>query len=426
MKTTTYSPIQETLIETTLSSGMRVIFLPKKDFSRVAVSLQIKFGSTDQFITLKKTKEQKEFYEGTAHFLEHMIFENEQNDVSKAFSLLGASVNAYTTSNRTSYYFSTTNPVVEPLKLLLDTVFNPTLHEDAILKEKAIIQKEITMYQDDLDQSLYYDLLHQMYKDHPIKNDVAGSEESLLLIHSELLRNAFYTFYHPKNTLLVITGDVNQEEVFDFLKNYQFLFPFKKHQDFIKADKLEAVSSKKKSAEIIKDVVTDLVMIGILIHRDAKLSPQKAAIEEISLLLLLDNYLGKSSPNYQELNKKQLINSTFDYSASSEETYGHIILYTETKKPKQSIKEMESLLTLLQDYQIDSKRFIIQKRKLVGQFVQIFNSITQTNNFIAEYALRGMNAFTFLSILEKITENDLYGMVHYFQENAIVSIHYHK
>ena len=80
---------------------------------------------------------------GLAHFLEHKLFEDEQGrDVTLDFVKLGADVNAFTTLDKTTYYFSTLDHFEESLELLLKFTSKFTSSEDAVNHEKRIIEQE--------------------------------------------------------------------------------------------------------------------------------------------------------------------------------------------------------------------------------------------------------------------------------------------
>ncbi|MFA5466692.1 MAG: pitrilysin family protein, partial [Candidatus Izemoplasmatales bacterium] len=211
LKVTEYPTFKETVISKKLASGLNVVILPKSGFVRKSATLVVPFGSLSHKVKLSET-EGATFPPGTAHFLEHMLFETTHENNSRKFALLGASVNAYTTYNRTAVYFSTTNGFVETLTVMFDMIMSASFTEEGIAKERAIIEKEILLYRDEPEQQLYYDLIKLMYPNHPIHYDIAGSEETIKEIDKELLKKAYAAFYHPQAMLLVLSGDFAIEE----------------------------------------------------------------------------------------------------------------------------------------------------------------------------------------------------------------------
>ena len=79
----------------------------------------------------------KQDTEGLAHFLEHKLFEMaEGKDVTTQFTDLGAEVNAFTTFDKTCFYFSTVDKVNENLDVLRHFILEASMTEVSVLKEK--------------------------------------------------------------------------------------------------------------------------------------------------------------------------------------------------------------------------------------------------------------------------------------------------
>src|SRR5699024_5000701 len=133
------------------------------------------------------------------HFLEHKMFEKEDGDVFNLFSKYGASANAFTSYDRTSYLFSATDDFDKNLKLLMNMVEQPYFTDETVENEIGIINEEIKMYQDNPGYRLYFETLNQMYHHLPVKTDIAGTQESISKITKEHLFLCHSTFYHPSN-----------------------------------------------------------------------------------------------------------------------------------------------------------------------------------------------------------------------------------
>ncbi len=423
MKKTIYQPLQETLYETELGTGLRLVILPKTGFVRKAATLLIPFGSVDGTVHLKNQPKTLIFPEGTAHFLEHMLFENGDN-ISRQFALLGASVNAYTTYNRTAVYFTTTNGVEAPLKLLFDMLTDATFKKESLEKEKQIILNEIAMYKDDVEQMMYYDLMNQMYTINTIRNDIAGSKESLEKIDQSVLQSAFDLFFQPKDMLLVLSGDIEMEKIIDLLTEHPF---FRKVKPFIKKTSEKFLEKPEVAKAFIHkhlDLKSSLVMFGIKLERTKFYEPELSAIQEIKYQLFLDNYIGKSSPIQEDMQKKKLINTTFDSSVSCEDSFAHVILFTETTRPAQTIAYLQKLLKNSANYQLDVDNFLKQKRKLIGDFVQIFDSVSRANALLSDYFLRGINVFQLIETIDLLRPEDMEQVKQEISRSSISVVHY--
>ncbi len=76
------------------------------------------------------------------------MFEKPWGEAFSAFASIGASANAYTGNNYTSYLFWTLENYEKALELLMEVVFSPYFTDETVEKEKGIISQEIRMYED--------------------------------------------------------------------------------------------------------------------------------------------------------------------------------------------------------------------------------------------------------------------------------------
>ena len=143
MKVIKYPTLKETLYFEEMPNGLKVYLLPKVGFSKTYGLFSTRFGSVDTTFVPLHEQDMIKVPDGIAHFLEHKMFEMEDGDASEAFAKLGASTNAFTSSSRTAYLFSTTSHEKECIELLLDFVQDIYLTDENVEKEKGIINQEI-------------------------------------------------------------------------------------------------------------------------------------------------------------------------------------------------------------------------------------------------------------------------------------------
>lgn len=73
----------------------------------------------------------------------------------------------------------------ESLEILLDFVQSPYFTAQTVAKEQGIIGQEIKMYDDAPDWRVMFNMLENMYHNHPVKIDIAGTVESIAEITAE-------------------------------------------------------------------------------------------------------------------------------------------------------------------------------------------------------------------------------------------------
>src|SRR3712207_577167 len=124
-----YPSIKETLHYGQLANGLRVYLIKKEGYSEKTAMLTAHFGSLDTSFTVGCQR--VDLPPGVAHFLEHKLFEDKDgNDIALTFTQLGSETNAFTTFDKTSYFFSTVNEWPESLRLLQEFVAAPSFTEE--------------------------------------------------------------------------------------------------------------------------------------------------------------------------------------------------------------------------------------------------------------------------------------------------------
>ncbi|WP_017753823.1 EF-P 5-aminopentanol modification-associated protein YfmH [Calidifontibacillus oryziterrae] len=401
MEKITFDQLKEQLFHEKLPNGLEVFLLPKEGFNKTYATFTTKYGSIDnRFVPLGRSDEQQ-VPDGIAHFLEHKLFEKEDGDVFAEFSKHGASANAFTSFTRTAYLFSSTSNVKENLEILLDFVQSPYFSEQSVEKEKGIIGQEITMYDDNPDWRVYYGLIENMYKNHPVKIDIAGTIESISNITKDLLYTCYETFYHPSNMLLFVVGPINPEEMIQQIRDNQAKKQFARAPEikrFFDPEPLEVAEAKRILA---MPVQTSKCLAGFKTK-----NPTRQGIEllqhELTVNVLLDLLFGKSSSNYEKLYDEGLIDDTFSFDYSEEYGFGFAMIGGDTENPDELSKRIQTI-TLNFDVNSISKDYLSRiKKKKIGAFLRALNSPEYIANQFTRYQFNGMNLFDIVSVLEDI------------------------
>ena len=194
-----------------LESGLTVLVRPMPGYSSTYAIYGTRFGSID--LDFEVDGKTVHLPAGTAHFLEHKMFESEEGDAFARFAKTGASANAYTSFDKTCYLFSATDKVDENLDILLSMVNEPYFTEATIQKEQGIIGQEIKMYDDSPDWRVMTAIFGCLYQNHPIRHDIAGTVESIASITPDMLYDSCRAFYNPGNMVLAVAGNVTMEQV---------------------------------------------------------------------------------------------------------------------------------------------------------------------------------------------------------------------
>lgn len=291
-------------------NDLDVYVIPMKNQESKYAVLTTKYGSIHNKFILNNKEVIMPL--GVAHFLEHKMFECEKGkDPFSFYTENGADANASTSYFKTSYLFSGSSNFNENLKFLLEYTSNPYFTDENIDKEQGIIGSEIEMVRDNPYRRMYEEIMSNVFINHPIKNSIIGSKESIACITKEDLYTIYDTFYRNDNMFLTVTGDVNYKDVFDIVKKNRL--SDKKKADFKNIRYDEPDNVERLSSTIIMDVNVPKVCMSYKINiSDLKLNPLDIMIYSG---IYLNSCFGQSSVFNEKIKNLGIISECcgFDY-----------------------------------------------------------------------------------------------------------------
>ena len=406
MKAIKYPTLKETLYFEEMPNGLKVYLLPKAGFSKTYGLFSTRFGSIDTtFVPLHEEKMLK-VPDGIAHFLEHKMFEMQDGDASEAFAKLGASTNAFTSSSRTAYLFSTTSHEKECISLLLDFVQDIYLTDENVEKEKGIINQEIGMYDDDPDWRCYFGSIQNLYQNHPVKIDIAGTVETVASINKATLEKCYHTFYHPSNMMLFVVGNIDAHETMNLIRENQQQKHFSLENPIQRAIVDEPLDVDQKEAILHMDVTMPKMIVSMKIN-DILTKPQERLKRELAMNLLLDIFFAKSSTLYDEWLNEELINDGFSAQFIQERDYCFLQIGGDTLYPERLKEKIFYFIEHIQEYDIQQNDFLRLKKKTMGILISLFNSPESIANMFSRYYFEGIMIFDLIDCLDSLTIEDL-------------------
>ncbi|MCM3441031.1 M16 family metallopeptidase [Metabacillus halosaccharovorans] len=416
-----FEQLQESLYYEKMDNGLDVYVLPKKGFNKTYATFTTKYGSIDNtFVPLNKD-EMIQVPDGIAHFLEHKLFEKEDGDVFQQFSKQGASANAFTSFTRTAYLFSSTSQVERNLETLIDFVQEPYFSEKTVEKEKGIIGQEINMYDDNPDWRLYFGLIQNLFHQHPVRIDIAGTIDSIAKITKDSLYECYHTFYHPSNMLLFVVGAVDPDKILQQVRENQQKKNFTAQSE-IKREFPTEQETVFKEKEILKmNVQSSKCLVGLKAKR-----PNRTGAEllkyELSMNILLDMLFSKSSTNHEELYKEGLIDDTFSYDYTEESGFGFAMIGGDTVDPDRLAEKIKDILFKAKNHGVDFSTFEATKKKKIGAFLRAINSPEYIANQFTRYAFNEMNLFDVVPTLESLSKENMTNVLNESVEESLFSV----
>ncbi len=410
--------LQEKIFHTIVEPGLNLYVLPKKGYNKKYAIFSTRFGSIDNvFRVLGKDGEEKIVVpDGVAHFLEHKLFDDEEGNVFDRFAVYGASTNAFTSFTHTTYLFSCTDFFPENFELLLEFVQNPYFTDESVAKEQGIIQQEIRMYEDNPQWRVYFNLLSILYQHHPVRNDIAGTIESIGKITKEILYKCYETFYHPRNMAVFVTGDVSPEDVGAQVAGS---LARRSHAPLYGIERIypqeQAVVLEQK---IVQELSVSLPLVNIGFKDPYNyLEGRELLYRELAAELLLEMIFSKSEPLYNSLYEDGLIDEKFSASYVGEVTYGYSLLGGETRDPDALHARIMEGIEEVRKKGLSRDAFFRHRSKMQGEFLRSFNSLEFiANNYLA-YRFKGIDFFDIFNTLGEISLSSVEELLEeHFQE----------
>lgn len=397
-----YKDIEETIYSKKLQNGLTVLLLPKREMAKVYSIFTTDYGSIDQtFVPIGKENEVT-VNEGIAHFLEHKLFEKEDRDVFADFGKQGASANAYTSFTKTAYLFSATNNIEKNVETLLDFVQDPYFSDETVEKEKGIISQEIKMYDDQPDWQSFMGTVKAMFKHHPVKNDIAGTVDSIMPITKEDLYTCYNTFYHPENMTLFIAGNFDEQKMMTLIENNQNKKDFVSMEEVRRSYPAEPTEVAMKENKITMPISVSRCTIGI---KESSTELEKHDFLKRDLLqnMTIDYYFSQAGPFYQKLYDEGLIDDSFSFSTTLEKSFGYSLIGGNTHKPDQFAARVKELLLSTNNATFTPEDFDAMKKKKIGELLRSMNSLEAIANQYTHYHMLGLDFFELIPAIQALT-----------------------
>ncbi len=384
----------EKYIKFTPDNGLAVFVIPKCHSAAFAV-LAVNFGAFDtEYISGDGAI--LDFPSGTAHFLEHRMFETAEGDAMERYARYGGDANAYTAGDRTCYYFSATDMFYENLKVLLDHVANARITQKSVNKEKGIIIQEIKMYDDSPSWRARHNMMRCLYGDRPISEDIAGNIESVVGISGEILKACRKTAYNPQNMALCVCGDVDIEKIAE-IAGEQFIKKPKKTYKRVDEPLDGDIDSEYSSEEA--EVSLPLYSVGIKFPTP---SAGEGSREFAAVEIIMDILFGKSSQFYSDCYDAGIFEEmSFSYQTTRNAFFAEITGIA--KNPALLYEKIKNYTAQTALTGFGSAQFNRAKKSLYADAVRDYDSVEDIADTFVSFYFEGDDMFDYPDIVAGMT-----------------------
>jgi zinc protease len=202
----------------TLPNGLKVIVCEKNTSPMVQMEVWYRVGSKDEWDGIR----------GMAHMFEHMMFRGSKKYSGEGdvyiheMEKLGATINAYTTFDRTVYWQELPKENIEKVfDMEADRMENLILDQKVLDTEREVVGEELRLGENNWYNRMASERYKHLYPDqHPYKVDVIGFLEEITKFTTKQCQEFYDKFYSPNNAYLVIVGDVKAEQIFEYAQKY--------------------------------------------------------------------------------------------------------------------------------------------------------------------------------------------------------------
>lgn len=311
-------PWVQTYRKTVLSNGIKVITEEIRHVRSASIGAWVRCGS----------RHEDERINGTAHFIEHMLFKGTARrsafDIASDIDSVGGVMNAFTGKELTAFYVKVPDYHLKLAIDLLADIFNNSLFTlDDIDKEKSVVLQEISMVEDTPDEYIHDIFEKHFWEGHSLGMPVLGTKESVDAFDRSAVLKFFEERYRGDNLVIAAVGNLEHEKMVDLVSDlFGALPPFT----------LRSGEEKPRTTSRLSCIEKDLEQLHLVVGTPAPATLDNARFAGI----LMNSVFGgsMSSRLFQEIREKRgLAYAVRSYIVSYRDT-GMLNIYVGTSKDK--------------------------------------------------------------------------------------------
>ncbi len=201
----------------TLANGLEVFVVENPAVPLATVCLAFRGGASAQDPDTA----------GLFHLYEHMLFDGNEKYPSQAAFMAAlnrmgvANWNGSTGAQYINYYITIpSDRLAEGIEFWSWAVKKPLFNADKLEREKQVVINEIRGYHTDPDHIAEEGLESRVFSSYPWRKNIDGPEDTIQKATVGQLEAMRAKFYIPRNTAILIGGDVKADKVFALAEKY--------------------------------------------------------------------------------------------------------------------------------------------------------------------------------------------------------------
>ena len=306
---------------TKLANGLTVIVHQDKTTPMVAVDVCYNVGSRDEHPDRT----------GFAHLFEHLMFGGSKHIPSydEPLQKAGGDNNAYTSNDLTNYYLTVPKNNIETgFWLESDRMLELAFSKKSLDVQRNVVIEEFKQRQLNQPYGDVWPLLRQLaYKVHPYQWPTIGREISHIENATmQQVKDFFFAHYAPDNAVLVVTGDVEFDQIVKLADRW--FGPIPNRNVTARNIPQEPEQTEIREQTVIREVPNDTIYLAY--HMSDRIDPKYYATDLVSDVLSG----GNSSRMYLNLVQKEKLFTELDAYLSGDYEPG---LFVVSGKPSDGV-----------------------------------------------------------------------------------------
>ena len=396
-----FPKLGEHYFEQRLANGLLVRVIEKPGFAKRYAFVATDYGSIDAEFILDGKKYTTP--QGVAHYLEHKMFDLPEGNAMQEFAKYAGANNAFTSYTMTAYYVECTEHLEENFEILLRMVTTGYFTEESVQKERGIIAQEIKMYEDSADSAVMENLFRIMYQNHPVRNNIAGTVESIEEITADTLKLCHDAFYDPSNLIVCVIGDVDAASIIEQARR---LTPAGKKPQFERC--CGAPEPEKVPVRTIEKQM-EIAMPAFAIGFRCPDAGRGADAMRMDLIgeMAGEMLVGESSKLYQKLYDENVIDA--DFSVDYERMKGMALLELsgDSEDPRRILREVLAEAARVLETGVDRALLARLKKSVTGRRLRELDGFEGTCYRMCAYYFDGAEYFDYPEIYASVTAEDV-------------------
>src|SRR6267378_2053654 len=236
-----------------LPNGLEVVVFEDHSVPIVTIELAVRNGSFTEPPELN----------GLSHLYEHMFFKANRaianaEQYLQRIGQLGIAYNGETREEVVEYYFTTTIPNLRAaMNFMRDATRYPLFDEKEFEREREVVIGEIDRNESEPFFYLSREMSDRMFFKYPSRKNALGNRQTVSGATTAMMRLIQGRYYVPNNSALVVTGDVQAEDIYKMAQEFFGDWERREKDPFAEFPMVEHPSLPKSEGVVIKQPIAN-------------------------------------------------------------------------------------------------------------------------------------------------------------------------